>query len=482
MDSDILTQYPCLQGLEPADFFRWFGRICRIPHGSHKEQQLSAWLQDFAARRNLPCQIDAAGNVLMRVAPSEGYETQPPVLLQAHMDMVWEKDPDVEFDFATQAIELKVQGNKLTAGGTTLGADNAVGMATMLALADGDYPHPALELLFTTAEEVGMVGIRNFDTTQLRARRMINMDCGDSHVLCVSSAGKAAGNIRHSFPLSPIPRDLAGLQVEISGGLGGHGGLCANMGRCCAANAMGDLLAGLADFRLCSLRGSKAIMKSASATIAAPVGAEEILKARFETIARVYAQTDPDIRLTVTRCPLPESAPDAADSRRMVQALQLLRAGQWRADGNDPRHIVTLGILYHVQLSGGDFSMDYVVRSTTGADQQLQFERCAATVSLLGMELVPEDSYAGWPERADSPFRDKFLNMHKSLFGTDMEIERCPGGIETGIVVDQLPDMDAIGIAPTARGAHTTDEYLLLDEVVPYWQLLTAVLAQKESE
>ena len=126
--------------------------------------------------------------------------------------------------------------------------------------------------------------------------------------------------------------------------------------------------------------------------------------------------------------------------------------------------------------------MDYVVRSTTGADQQLQFERCAATVSLLGMELVPEDSYAGWPERADSPFRDKFLNMHKALFGTDMEIERCPGGIETGIVVDQLPDMDAIGIAPTARGAHTTGEYLLLDEVVPYWQLLTAVLAQKESE
>jgi len=480
MASDILTLYPCLQGLEPADFFRWFGEICRIPHGSHQEQQLIAWLQDFAAKRNLPCRVDEAGNLLMQLAPSDGYADQPPVLLQAHMDMIWEKDPGVEFDFAAQPIELQVQGDKLTSKGTTLGADNAVGMATMLALADGNYPHPPLELLFTTAEEVGMVGIRNFDTTQLRARRMINMDCGDSHVLCVSSAGKAAGNIRHSFPLSPVPQSFSGLKLEISGGLGGHGGLCANMGRCCAANAMGDLLAVLEDFRLCSLSGSKAIMKSASAAIAAPAGAEAVLKARFETIARVYAQTDPDIRLTVTGCPLPESAPNAADSRRMVQALQLLRAGQWRADGNDPRHIVTLGILYHVQLSGGDFSMDYVVRSTTGADQQLQFERCAATVSLLGMELVLEDSYSGWPERAASPFRDKFLNMHKVLFGTDMEIERCPGGIETGIVVDQLPDMDAIGIAPTARGAHTTTEHLLLEEVAPYWQLLTAVLAQKD--
>jgi dipeptidase D len=222
-------------------------------------------------------------------------------------------------------------------------------------------------------------------------------------------------------------------------------------------------------------------MKAASAIIAAPAGAEEVLKARFEIIARVYAQTDPNIRLTVTSCELPAQAPNAADSRRMAQALQLLRAGQWRADGNDPRHIVTLGILSRIQLESGEFAMDYLIRSTQGADQQLQFERCTATVSLLGMELVLEDSYAGTPERADSPFRDKFLRIHKDLFGTDMEIERCPGGIETGIIVDQLPDMDAIGVAPTARGAHTTSEYLLLDEVAPYWQLLTAVLAEKEN-
>lgn len=480
MDFDVLSMYPCLQGLEPADFFHWFGRISAIPRGSHKEQLFARFLLDFAAQRKLEATIDAVGNVLMRVPATTGYETQAPILFQAHMDMVWEKD--VEFDFTTQPIDLCVQADRLTARGTTLGADNAVGLATMLALADGNYPHPALELLFTTAEEDGMVGIRNFDMSQLQARRMINMDCGDSHVLCISSAGKAAGNIRHSFPLCPIPQDFSGWKVEISGGLGGHGGICANKGRCCAANAIGDLLATLGDFRLYGLRGSKSIMKCATALIAAPAETPEVLRSRFETIARVYAQTDPDIQLTVTGCALPSQAPNATDSRRMAQVLQLLRAGQWRADGNAPQHIVTLGILSHVALSEGAFEMDYLVRSTTSADQLLQFERCAAIVSLLGMELVLGDSYSGTPERVHSPFRDKFQRIHKSLFGAEMELERCPGGIETGFVVDQLPDMDAIGVAPTARGAHTTNEYLFLDEVAPYWQLITAVLAEKDGE
>lgn len=473
--------YPCLQGLTPAAFFHWFGRIAQIPHGSRKEQALAAFLQEFAAQRGIPCEADEAGNLLMRLPATAGYESQPAILFQAHMDMVWDKEPDCDFNFDTQPLRLQVEGDRLFAQGTTLGADNAVGMATMLALADDpSIPRPALELLFTAAEEVGMLGVRAFDASRLQARRMINMDCGDSHVLCVSSAGKADTQLHHSFALETIPAGFSGLQVELSGGLGGHPGLEANKSRCCCGNAMGDLLTALAEFHLVSLTGSSPIMPRATATIAAAPGAEAILRDRFRMMAQIYAQTDPGLTLTLTPCQLPEKALSAADSQKAALALTFLRSGQFRADGNDPRYVVTSGALLEMQLEAGAFALKYRLRSTSEGDQQLHLERLQASLRLLGMTLSFVDGYAGWVERKDSPFRDKFLSIHKALFGYDMDIERCSGGIESGILTSQIPDMDTVGIAPTARGAHTPKEYLQISEAAPYWQLMLAVLAAKE--
>ncbi len=470
--------YKCLKGLEPHAFFRWFGEIARIPHGSGKEQQLIAFLHRFAAQRQLQCTTDETGNVRMLVPASPGYETQPPILFQAHMDMIWATAEGVDFDFENTPLDLYVDGDHLRARGTTLGADNAVGMATMLALADDPtIPHPALELLFTVAEEAGMIGIRALDETTIHARRMINMDCGDSHVLCVSSAGKNDCGIDRLFPL--VRACGQGLQVTISGGLGGHPGLAANKGRCCAANVMGELLSGLPLFQLGTLSGSQAIMTCATAVISAPQGSEALLRQRFDLIRQVYAKTDPGLLLTLTPCTCP-TALTAEDSRQVALCLMQMRSGQYRCDGNDPRIIITSGTITALSLENGEFQLRYRLRSTVEADSLLQFERCAAAVAPYGFTLRSIDRYAGWTEQQHSPFRDKFLRTHRSLFGTDMELERCPGGIETGILVSRIPDMDAIGIAPTARGAHTPGEHLLISEVLPYWQLLLAVLAEKE--
>lgn len=470
--------YDCLKGLEPVSFFRWFGEIARIPHGSHKEQRLIAFLQRFAADRDIPCEVDEAGNVMMRVPAHKDYVNQPAILFQAHMDMIWATAEGVSFDFENSPLDLYVDGNQLRARGTTLGADNAVGMATMLALADDPaIPHPALELLFTVTEEAGMIGIRAVDPQSIHARRMINMDCGDSHVLCVCSAGKNDCGIDRTFPLVPVSGQ--GLLVTISGGLGGHPGLSANQGRCCASTAMGALLTALSEFRLCSLTGSQAIMPTATAVIAAPEGAEAILRKRFALIAGIYAQTDPGLQLTLTPCACTVGL-SLRDSRDTALCLMQLRSGQYRCDGNDPRNIITSGTVTHLSLTEGQFTLRYRLRSTVEGDSQLQFERCAAMVAPLGFAFRSIDRYAGWAERKHSPFRDKFLRCHKALFGCDMDIERCPGGIETGILVTKLPDMDAIGIAPTARGAHTPNEHLLLSEVPAFWQLVLAVLAEKE--
>ena len=473
--------YECLNGLAPAAFFRWFGRIAAIPHGSRKEQALAAFLKDFAKERNIPCQEDATGNLLMQLPAAPGYEDQPAIVFQAHMDMIWEKAPGCDFDFETSPLNLKVEGDRLMAEGTTLGADNAVGMATMLALADDPtIPHPPLELLFTVAEEVGMLGVRGFEVSKLKARRMVNMDCGDSHVLCVCSAGKADSRLEATLPLTPIPQNFTGLRISLSGGLGGHPGLEANKSRCCCANAMGDLLTALPDFRLVSLMGSGPIMASAEAVAAVPQDAEGILRQRFADIARIYADTDPNVTLTLTPCALPATAPDGAASRRMALALSLVRTGQCRVDASDPRNTVSSHTLMRSELTGGDFLLTFRTRSTCAADQQLHFERAVNTMALLGFDLKLTDDYAGWTERKVSPFREKFFAAHRALFGYDMDIERCSGGIEVGIITSQLPDMDTVGIAPTARGAHTPQEYLQISETAPYWELVLAVLATKE--
>ena len=326
--------YHWLDNLEPAAYFRWFGEIAAIPHGSRKEQQLTAWLQKFAADRGIPCELDRAGNLLMELRAHAGYEDQPAILFQAHMDMIWKADEGVDFDFATQPLDLYVEGDCIRARGTTLGADNAVGLATMLALADDPtIPRPALQLLFTVAEEVGMVGIRAVDPATITARRMINMDCGDSHVLCVSSAGTNDLGIDHTFPTeAPCGQ---GLRITLSGGKGGHPSICANAGRFCAAGAFGDLLSALPAFRLCSLTGSEAIMGWGEAVILAPEGSEASLQRQFDAIASIYAQTDEGIRMALTPCQpcrgrLPQDRPGAAASAQRPVPLRRQPPGYHR--------------------------------------------------------------------------------------------------------------------------------------------------------
>lgn len=469
--------YACLNGLEPAGFFRWFGEVSAIPRGSCQEDKIAAFLEDFAARRNFPHETDEAKNVLIRVPASPGYENQPSFLFQAHTDMVWSKKPGVDFDFKTQPIDLQVQGDRLVANGTSLGADNAVGVATMLALADGNDPHPELELLFTAAEEVGMAGIRSFDMAKLKSRRMVNMDCGDSHVLCVTSAGSITGQIKKEYSLAPIPAGWQGWKLRLSGGKGGHAGLAANKSLACGGNLLGDLLLGM-DVRLCAAAGKKAIIQSADAFIAAAPDAQAQLQARFAALKSIYQNTDPDWQLELAPAVM-EHALSAQDSAHVILALSTLRTGQFRCDGNSPQVIMTSGQMRGFCLEDGHLQIDFAVRSACDAEQDLLFARYQALLKGMGMELTELSRYSGWQENPDSQLRRQFMAAHQRLFGCPMEIERVHGGIEVGIILGSIGDMDAVGIAPTARGAHTTGEYLLIDEVMPYWQLLTAVLAQK---
>lgn len=472
-------KYQCLNGLEPAEFFRWFGQCCQIPRGSGKEQAFNEFLRNFAAQRGLCCHVDGEDNVLIRVPATPGYEKEPLWLFQAHTDMVWRQDHGVEFNFENQPIALAVEGDRLTARGTTLGADNAVGLATMLALADGAHPHPELELLFTSREEVGMLGARAFDYSAIRARRMVNMDCGDSHVLCVTSAGSTVCRVKGCYPVEPVTQGKC-LHLRLVGGLGGHGGLSANKGHACAANLLGDLLLAVPG-RLCSCFGEGGILKECEAVAVFPETLSiHALQDAFDTIASAWTETDPGWRLEVKAAEAGEAL-SAESSAKVALALSTLRTGQFRADGVDQRIILTSGLISKFSLAFGEFYVAFSIRSALDAEADALVRRYAAILDYLGLRMEVTDRKSGWPEDRESRLREKFQAVHTRLFGEEMEIERVHGGIEVGVIKGAIPDMDAVGVAPTARGAHTTGEYLLLHEVLPYWQLILAVLAEKEA-
>ena len=225
-------------------------------------------------------------------------------------------------------------------------------------------------------------------------------------------------------------------------------------------------------------------MKGAQAVIAVPTAMEaaamERLRRSFAKIRTIYTRTDPDLKLDITPCQAEQPALSPADSEKIAAVLSILRTGQHRADGVDHSTIVSSAAITFAELAHGKFSLDYGVRSTIDAEQELLFRRYALTVKQFGMELQTVGHYSGWPENPESPFREKFQRVHSRLFGEEMALERASGGIETCIITAQLPDMDAVGVAPTARGAHTTKEHLFISEAAPYWTLIKAVLAEKE--
>ncbi len=477
-----------IKGLKPYEFFKWFNEICKIPHGSKNEKALADFLVDFAKKRSLKCSVDQKGNVFMKVPPSKGYENEKPILFQAHIDMVCVKDDGCNFDFNKDAIRLKITGNKLHADGTSLGADNGVGVATMLAIADSEEVlHPPLEFLFTVEEEIGMLGIRAFDISKITARRMINMDCGDSHVIAVSSMGKRNCFITKKFSTFEVEKNCCALTIKLGGGKGGHSGLMIREGRACAGNNLGKLLTALSSMpvRLCSLQThGVAILKGLTAVIVFPSELLEEVKKKlndcFNDIKSAYSVADPDLTLSLSETNLPKLALEKQDTVRVAKLLSLIKTAPYKVDENDSSILITLGVLLKAVLSDKDLAFEFHIRSTNDADCDKVFNGFLRQANELGFEVQIGDSYSGWKEVSNSLFRKKFIDTHKEVFGYAPELERVSGGIETGIITAQIPDMDAVGIAPTARGAHTTEEHILLDETEDYWKWLITVLAKKD--
>lgn len=477
-----------LSGCEPASVLAHFERICAIPHGSFHTKAISDFLADFARNLSLRFVQDEANNVILFVPGSAGYEEAPPVILQGHLDMVCEKEPGCDVDFLTDGLRLRIEDGCLTAEGTTLGGDDGIAVAYGLALAERtDLPHPPLELVFTSDEEVGMLGAAALDCSPLQGRTMINLDSEEEGYLLVSCAGGMTADC--TLPLERERARGIAATVQVEGLTGGHSGAEIHKGRASATQLLGRLLDDLQRTLPCALLGlegggkDNAIPRQAAARLLVQPGQEQALldfaKDWEGVFRREYAATDPALAVTVALGGSEEAdALTGSSRRRAIAALVQLPFGVQRMSQDIPGLVQTslnLGI-----LSADEREMHCVlsVRSSVESEKQALLARLVNLMEVLGGTVSVQGDYPAWEYRKDSPLREVMTRVFQRLYGHAPVVQAIHAGLECGLFSDKLPGLDCVSIGPDMQDIHTTKERLSLASVERTWDYLCAVLKE----
>ena len=475
-----------LNGYEPAKVLGFFEEICQIPHGSGNTKQLSDWLVDFAKARNLEHYQDELNNVIIIKEASAGYEGSEPVILQGHIDMVCNQEESCTKDMATEGLDLAVDGDLLYAEGTTLGGDDGIAAAFMLAMLDDDsLAHPRVEAVFTTEEETGLYGAEAIDVSPLKGKRFINIDSEDEGIVTVGCAGGVTGI--GSVPFGREAFHGQAFEVKIFGLRGGHSGTDIIFGQENAAKVLGRLLYELQEetgARIVSLEGGVAdnvIPTSASALIVVPSAsaakAHEVFDACKATFAHEF-KVDPDFDMTLSETDCALDPMDADSCQRVLAYLIGTPNGiEKMTHGIDklPQTSLSLGVLRTL-----DDAVEYVfcIRSAVDSECEMLARRLECQIKPLGGTLRREGPYPGWEYQADSPLRDLICEVYKEQTGKDMIVEAIHAGLECGYFSGKMPGLDCVSIGPDVNDVHTPNETLSISSTQRTWELVKEVVAR----
>ena len=472
--------------LKPQLVFKYFAELNKVPRPSKKEGKAIAFLQDFAKKHNLPCKTDAAGNVLITKAATAGYESKPVVVLQSHIDMVCEKTTDRVIDFENDPIETYIDGEWMKARGTTLGADDGIGVAIEMALlTDDSIEHGPIECLFTVDEETGLTGAFELQPGFFTGKYLLNLDSEDEGEIFIGCAGGAGTSATLPLQTEPLRKSFFPLHISVDKLRGGHSGGDIHDHR---ANAIKTLTRFIYlemqkyDLRLIDLQGGNlhnAIPRDAEAIIAVPFDKKEDVRVDFNIFASEFEDEYPDEKnaefylescTDVEECIVPEQA------EKIINAFAAVFNGVYEMSVLIPGLVETSSSLASVHFADGVMKVVTSQRSSIGSQRIALSNTIAATFKLIGADVTIGDGYPGWKPNPKSAILNVANETYKKLFGKDPKIKAIHAGLECGLFSEKYPGLDMISFGPTLRNVHTPDEALLIPTVDMVWRHILEIL------
>ncbi|MEM5566077.1 aminoacyl-histidine dipeptidase [Psychroserpens sp. AS72] len=477
-----------IRQLEPKALWNKFADLNAVPRPSKKEERVIKFMKDFGASLGLETIEDEVGNVIIKKPATSGMEDRKAIVMQSHLDMVHQKNNDTVFDFDTQGIDMHVDGDWVRAKGTTLGADNGLGVATIMAILESkDIAHPALEALFTIDEETGMTGAMGLKGGLLNGEILLNLDTEEDDEIGVGCAGGVDVTATRTYEQEETPEFKIGFKITVKGLQGGHSGMQIHEGLANANKIMNRVLFdGFENYglRISEIDGGSlrnAIPRESNAIVAVDAIHEEAfvsdMEAISEEIRTEYKTMEPDMVIEVSRTETPTHIMDLGVQEGLTRALYAALNGVHRMSADIKDLVETSNNVARVIVKDGAIKVGCLTRSSVESSKWDLANMLRATFELTGCEVEFAGDYPGWKPNMDSDILKVMVPLYKKLNnGEEPHVAACHAGLECGILGTNYPDMDMISFGPNIKGAHSPDERAQISSAQKYWEFVLEIL------
>ena len=473
-----------LSQLEPQIIWKNFAALNSVPRPSKKEEKVIAFIKKFGEDLNLETTVDEVGNVIIKKPATKGMEDRKAIILQSHLDMVCQKNNDVNFDFETQGIQMEVEGDWVKAKGTTLGADNGLGVASILSILEStDLAHPSLEALFTIDEETGMTGAIGLKPGQLHGKILLNLDTEEDDEIDIGCAGGIDVTASQNYDVQESTGQI--VKITVNGLQGGHSGMDIHKGFGNANVILGRLLfSGISDqnIQLISIDGGglrNAIPREGNVVLSVRNSVDFIASANNlkVDILEEFANVEKDLKINIENYSTSEKAVSEEDSKKIIYALKSAFNGVYRMSPDVENLVETSNNVARVELKNGDLKILNLSRSSVDSSKLAVAEQLKSVFELAGMKVDFSGSYPGWKPKPGSEIVKLMEKIYEKDFGEKPQVVACHAGLECGIIGANYPEMEMVSFGPTIRGAHSPDERANVPSVQKFWGFLKEILA-----
>lgn len=476
-----------LGALKPRRLWELFEEICKVPRPSKKEEKILAFLKEFADKHKLECKQDKIGNLLITKPATAGYEARPTIVLQSHVDMVCEKNEGVEHDFDKDSIKPRIDGEWVRGTGTTLGADDGIGIAAQLAILEADdLEHGPIECLFTVDEETGLTGAFNLEKGFLDGRILLNLDSEDDGELFIGCAGGTDTLVTFAYERVNTEVDHIAFKLSVTGLKGGHSGDDIDKKRGNAIKILNRLLWNaekMYEIRLAEIKGGNlhnAIAREAFATFTIPKrhknACSELITSLGDEIKKAVRSMEPGLKIELREAVMPECLIDYDTQNRLLNALYACPHGVIAMSAEIPDLVETSTNLASVKITPQEIIVVTSQRSSLETGKRDVADMVASVFRLAGGKVKHGDGYPGWTPNMDSAILGVMKKSYEKLFGEPPKVLAIHAGLECGIIGEKYPGMDMISYGPTIKGAHSPDERIEISTVQKFWDLTLDVL------